>query len=519
MNIMFMLLNSSSPTVRPSISGRTSPSSCSRPISDRNWSVRALIQRRIGLSERAVRLLCGNRHCLAPHLLAEIVQRVLDVDADQRVYGVADIGRRTADYAAPGVQNLVHFHRDDRHEDVALVPIVIVDRADRDFGLRRDRLDLGAFITGFAEQLCGRIEDTTVPVRSVLGAQPAHAPLFDTNDELTQFWNWFSFFATSAKGREELAMSTIPQSVWKKAAAAAAAGVLLVVNAGLLAAQELNALIWCDHADPALLQPFEEANGVKVNVKEFEGTGAGLAIVEQSQPGDWDVMVIDSIDVPRGVEKGLFEPLPEDKLPFADLFPEVRMDGSTVVDGKRYGITEKFGYNTISFNNTKVDPADMQSLASLTGDKYKGRIAIYDYYLPVIGMAALAIGKKTSELTEADLPAIKDVLLKMKANAKLVGEIVASQTALATGEVDVIVGGGEFVTAGPGQGESRHGFHNPQGRSGSVVAISCDVQGFQEQGPRIEVHPVHPEPRRAGTAGDIILLLGDAGERQGRAHR
>ena len=199
---------------------------------------------------------------------------------------------------------------------------------------------------------------------------------------------------------------------------------------------------------PALLQPFEEANGVKVNVKEFEGTGAGLAIVEQSQPGDWDVMVIDSIDVPRGVEKGLFEPLPDDKLPLADLFPEVTMDGSTMVDGKRYGITEKFGYNTIGFNKDKVDPADMQSMAALTDPKYKGRIAIYDYYLPVIGMAALAIGKKTAELTEADLPAIKDVLLKMKANAKLVGEVTASQTALATGEVDILVGGGEWVTAG-----------------------------------------------------------------------
>ena len=158
-------------------------------------------------------------------------------------------------------------------------------------------------------------------------------------------------------------MSIIPQSVWMKAAGAAAAGVLCVMGPVQLGAQELNALIWCDHADPALLEPFEQANSVKVNVKEFEGTGAGLAIVEQSQPGDWDVMVIDLIDVPRGVEKGLFEPLPEDKLPFADLFPEVTMDGSTVVDGKRYGITEKFGYNTISFNNTKVDPADMQSLA------------------------------------------------------------------------------------------------------------------------------------------------------------
>jgi len=213
-------------------------------------------------------------------------------------------------------------------------------------------------------------------------------------------------------------------------------------------ATELNALIWCDHADPALLKPFEDANGVKVNVKEFEGTGAGLAIVEQSQPGDWDVMVIDSIDVPRGVEKGLFEPLPEDKLPFGDLFPEVTMDSSTKVDGKRYGITEKFGFNAVGFNNSKADPADMQSLNSLVDSKYKGRIAIYDYYLPIIGMAALAIGKKTAELTEGDLPAIKEVLLKLKANAKLVGEITASQTALATGEVDILVGGGEFVTAG-----------------------------------------------------------------------
>ncbi len=215
-----------------------------------------------------------------------------------------------------------------------------------------------------------------------------------------------------------------------------------------IAAEELNALVWCDHSDPNFLKPFEEATGSKVNVKEFEGTGAGLAIVEQSQPGDWDVMVIDSIDVPRGVARGLFEPLPEDQLPIADLYPEVRMDASTKVDGKRYGITEKFGFNTVSYDKSKVDPADMQSLESLLGPKYKGRIAIYDYYLPIIGMAALAIGKNTPELTEADLPAIKEVLLKMKANAKLVGEIVASQTALATGEVDILVGGGEFVTAG-----------------------------------------------------------------------
>lgn len=247
------------------------------------------------------------------------------------------------------------------------------------------------------------------------------------------------------------------------------ASLIVIGTLGLSSAQsaDLNALVWCDHSDPNLLKPFEEANGVKVNVKEFEGTGAGLALVDQSQPGDWDVMVIDSIDVHRGVEKGLFAPLPEDQLPFADLFPEVKMDASTKMDGVRYGITEKFGYNTIGYDKSKVDVADMQSLAALTSDKYKGRIAIYDYYLPVIGMAAMSIGKKTTELTEADLPAIKAALIKMKANAKAVTDVAASQTALATGEADILVGGGEWVTAGIAKDKPNLDFSIP--KEGAVL--------------------------------------------------
>jgi spermidine/putrescine transport system substrate-binding protein len=217
---------------------------------------------------------------------------------------------------------------------------------------------------------------------------------------------------------------------------------------GAVQAADLNALLWCDNADPNLLKPFEDANGVKVNVKEFEGTGAGLAIIEQSQPGDWDVMVIDSVDVRRGVDRGLFEPLPEDQLPFADMFPETVMDAQTKIDGKRYAITEKFGYNTLSYNKSKVAPEDMQTWQTLLSDKYKGRIAMYDWYLPMMGLAAMAIGKKTAEISEADLPAIKEVLVKMKANSKAVTDVAASQTAIATGEADILIGGGEWVTAG-----------------------------------------------------------------------
>lgn len=213
------------------------------------------------------------------------------------------------------------------------------------------------------------------------------------------------------------------------------------------AAEELNALVWCDHTDPALIEPFEKANDVKVNLKEYEGTGAGISILEQSRPGDWDVMVIDAVDVHRVIDMGRLGEMPADALPTADLFPELRMEANNTRDGKTYAVTEKFGYNTISYDKTKVDPKDMEDLSVIWSDKYKGRIALYDYYLPMIGLVQLGLGNKTAELSEADMPAIEEKLSAMKAASKQVADVVSSQTALATGEVDILVGGGEWITA------------------------------------------------------------------------
>lgn len=221
----------------------------------------------------------------------------------------------------------------------------------------------------------------------------------------------------------------------------------LLAGASPSFAQELNALVWCDHTDPALVEPFEEKFGVTVNLKEYEGTAAGLAILDQSQPGDWDVLVIDAVDVGRAVEAGHLAEIPADQLPTADFFPEVVMAENNVIDGKTYAVTEKFGYNTISYDKTKVDPADMQDMAALTSGKYDGRIGIYDYYLPVIGLVALGQGVNTADITAGNLSSLKDPLFKLRAASKQVSDVVSAQTALATGEVDIVVGGGEWLTA------------------------------------------------------------------------
>ncbi|MFK7853573.1 MAG: PotD/PotF family extracellular solute-binding protein [Granulosicoccus sp.] len=222
--------------------------------------------------------------------------------------------------------------------------------------------------------------------------------------------------------------------------------VCLANSTALIAEGSINALVWCDHTDPEFIQPFEQANDVKVNLKEFEGTGAALSILEQSQPGDWDVLIIDGVDVPNLANQGLLASVPEEALPISDIWPEVLLEDSHKIDGKWYGMTELFGYNTIAYNKNNVDPADMLDMTTLWSGKYKDKIAVYDWHTPMIGLVAMGLGKKTEELSESDLPEIKEALFKLKDNTSQFTDVVASQTALATGEVDILFGGGEWLT-------------------------------------------------------------------------
>lgn len=222
---------------------------------------------------------------------------------------------------------------------------------------------------------------------------------------------------------------------------------MLLLSTSMVQASEINALVWCDHTDPALLEPFEKEHDVRINVKEYEGTAAGLAILDQSRPGDWDVMVIDTVDVGRAVDEGLLAPLPSEALSTSSFFPEIVMAENNGRDGQTYAVTEKFGYNTIAFNSAKVDTADMQDLSSLWSGKYDGRIAVYDYYLPVLGLIGLEQGIVTADLDSGAIETLRDRAYALKAAALQVSDVVASQTALATGEVDILIGGGEWVTA------------------------------------------------------------------------
>lgn len=214
------------------------------------------------------------------------------------------------------------------------------------------------------------------------------------------------------------------------------------------AAGSINALVWCDHTDAGFLKAFTAKTGIKVNVKDYEGTGTALSLLEQSKPGAWDVFVVDSTDVRRVVARGLLAPLDPKDFPVADIPEPVRLADYHTVGGKVYAMPEKFGYNAIAFDRKKVTPEQARDIATLWNPAFKGKIGIYDYYLPIISQIAIALGKKPQTLTEADLPAIREKLKAIRANAAMVGDVVTSQTAIATGQVAIVAGGGEYLVAG-----------------------------------------------------------------------
>lgn len=228
-------------------------------------------------------------------------------------------------------------------------------------------------------------------------------------------------------------------------AGAAVAGTALPRRAD--AAGELNILVWCDHADSKLLEPFEMAHDVKINAKTYEGTGTALSILDQSAPGDWDVIVIDAPDVPQVANLGILEELSDDIAPWNNIFPQLRNAPYTRVNGKSYAIPEKFGYYGFCYNKDVVDPADARRGDIGWNEKYKGRVGVYDYYFPVLQMIGLSMGLKPTDIRQDDLGTIREKLLAMKPNVKMIGDIVSVQNALVTGSVDVIVGGAEFTVS------------------------------------------------------------------------
>ena len=228
----------------------------------------------------------------------------------------------------------------------------------------------------------------------------------------------------------------------------AVAAFVLNITGTARATEDLNVIGWCDITDPELNGPFEEAFDVRINVKVHEDPAVAQTLIEQSAPGDWDVFHTDATLVPTHVEAGLLAELDPNDFPLDDIFPQVLRRDLHFVDGKLYAVPDVFGWNTVAYNSDRVDAADIRSYDIAWNPKYEGRIAVWDFYVQIMQNVGLAMGLAPDEITMDNLGEVEERLLAMKKNVGVIGDIATIQTALATGDADIVLGGGQWIVTG-----------------------------------------------------------------------
>lgn len=256
-------------------------------------------------------------------------------------------------------------------------------------------------------------------------------------------------------------------------AAAATIGNFTIFSRQAQAAEPLRVLCWPGYEEKDVIAEFEDLHKTKVEFKIYIGGEQMLQFFAQTPPGTFDAIVSDAEYVQKLKANKAIEAYKTDGFAelanyhskFRDFAPTKGETAGTV-----YGIPTRFSFYGISYNTDEMSAEQAQDWNSLLDKKYAGKIGMFDWYLPNLGNASLAVnaGNQTPyAITDDQLKKVKEFLTKLRpqigmfgssnqpiAQAMLAGDIFASPT----GDLDIdlkLAGYDNFSSTIPKQGGIR----------------------------------------------------------------
>ena len=186
----------------------------------------------------------------------------------------------------------------------------------------------------------------------------------------------------------------------------------------------LRILAWPGYDEPEIIGGFKQQYGVEVEFKTYIGGEQMLQFFNQSSPGTFDGLISDGEYVEKLAALDAIEPLNPDDLPnlkdyhpIYQKFPGFYQGDTLMASGTRFG---NYG---IAFNQTLIDPAAVDSWQFLLRDDLRGKIALFDWYLPNMGNASLALFPENPnpyDLSADQLNQVRDWMLQLKPNVALI---------------------------------------------------------------------------------------------------
>jgi len=186
----------------------------------------------------------------------------------------------------------------------------------------------------------------------------------------------------------------------------------------------LRILSWSGYDEPEVIGKFEEQTGAKVEFKTYVGGEQMLQFFNQSPPGTFDGIISDGEYVKKLVELGAVDALKAEDFPEVKNFLPAYQNFPGFIQGDQVmAVGTRFGNYGIAFNTKFVKPEEVTSWEFLTREDLKGKVAFFDWYLPNMGNASLALfpdNPNPYDLTDDQLQQVKNWLIKVKPNVALI---------------------------------------------------------------------------------------------------
>ena len=187
----------------------------------------------------------------------------------------------------------------------------------------------------------------------------------------------------------------------------------LALAAGQAAAAEIRVLNWQGYGtDEAwALEAFTAETGVEV-VHDYFNSEQEMLTKLRTNPGAYDVVLINSAFTRQAAEEGLIQPIDTAGMKnVADLSPNMRDNENLAFDGKTYGVAWVWGVTSFAVD-TEDFATPPNSIEALWDAEHAGRVGWRDDAVEAVQMAAIALGQDIND--PQDMDAIREKLRALK---------------------------------------------------------------------------------------------------------
>ncbi len=212
---------------------------------------------------------------------------------------------------------------------------------------------------------------------------------------------------------------------------------------------DINMLAWYGHAEPDIVAEFEAQNNVRFVPKYYAGGDNMLALIAQSPPGTYDIILSDAEFVQQLNAAGYVEELDASLFPFDDFWPEYQNFPGHWTGDRLWSVMVRFGLLGVSYNTDILSRDEASSYNAYWNSKVAGKVGHFDWHLPSLGQISLLNGNRDPSPFDIDgnaWQAVQERTLSLKPQVGGYFDYGGTFSSLKNGEMLAMCGIGDWIT-------------------------------------------------------------------------